>query len=409
MNNRQIFELALGAISPWYIEDISLPKVGDQERELHIHLNFEPGSTFVDEYGESCKAYDTARHTWRHLNFFQYKCFLHAPVPRITDSKGSIKKVVVPWARRNNGFTLLFESHIMMLIQLEMTVSSVAKLVDENSQRIWHTFSHYVKKAKAEMDDSGITSVGIDETSKRKGHDYITVGVDLQTHRVFKVVEGKDASAVAELAEHLEENGSDPLAVEKVCIDMSRAFISGVGQSFPNAQVSFDRFHIAKEVNKAMDVLRKAEQQEFKAIKGYRYIFLKNKENLSKSKLDDLYQMIKLYPRLGEGYRLKSLFRELWDFKDPRQAKLFLVDWCKQALDSGIIPFQKLVGTIRAHWDGIVNAVKSQINNGVLEGINSKIQLAKKRARGYRNVNNFINMIYFLCGKLNFAYPHSFT
>jgi transposase len=93
---------------------------------------------------------------------------------------------------------------------------------------------------------------------------------------------------------------------------------------------------------------------------------------------------------LGEGYRLKSLFRKLWDFKDHRQPEAFLDDWCKQALDSRIIPFQKPVGTIRAQWIGIVNAIKSQINNGVLEGINSKIQLAKngqgvpKRQQFYR-------------------------
>ena len=115
--------------------------------------------------------------------------------------------------------------------------------------------------------------------------------------------------------------------------------------------------------------------------------------------------MIKLFPTLGEAYRLKELFNDLWDMESEEEATHFLVEWCKEVDASGIEPFKQFSNTLKAHWSGIVNFCETQINNGILEGINNKIQLAKRRARGYRCVRNFINMIYFLCGKLKFDYP----
>ncbi|TXL20706.1 ISL3 family transposase, partial [Methylococcaceae bacterium HT2] len=90
-------------------------------------------------------------------------------------------------------------------------------------------------------------------------------------------------------------------------------------------------------------------------------------------------------------------------------AEAFLKQWCEEVEKSKISAFMKFVKTVRSHWSGIIHFVETKITNGILEGINSKVQLAKRRARGYRNINNFINMIYFLCGKLKFDYPLYFT
>jgi transposase len=118
---------------------------------------------------------------------------------------------------------------------------------------------------------------------------------------------------------------------------------------------------------------------------------------------------IKLYSTLGEAYRLKALFNDLWEMPDKPAAEAFLRQWCVEVETAKIPVFMKFANTVRAHWSVIVHFVESYITNGILEDINSKIQLAKRRARGYRNINNFINMIYFLCGKLKFDYPLYFT
>jgi transposase len=405
MNSKQLFELALGDILPWHIDSLEFKLSESGKKELHITLDFASGSVFTDADGHSSTAYDTALRTWRHLNFFEHECYLHAYVPRIRDKNGAVVRFQVPWARSNQGFTLLFEAYAMSLIEFEMPVSNVAKLVDEYDQRIWNIFHYHVGKAQAQTDYSDITEVGIDETSRKRGHDYVTVGVDLNQRRVFDVQTGKDSTAVAQLGAFLDKNGSPTEGVKQVSIDMSPAFIKGSTDTFPNAAITFDHFHVTKEVNKALDEVRRIERKEAKELKGHKYTLLKNPESLNDKKRTELQDLITLYPTIGEAYRLKELFREFWSMQSVKKAEAFLLDWCQQALDSKIQPMIKVVSTLKAHWSGIINFIKSHISNGILEGINSKIQLAKKRARGYRNNDNFKAMILFIAGKLKFSYP----
>ena len=158
-----------------------------------------------------------------------------------------------------------------------------------------------------------------------------------------------------------------------------------------------------------MDNVRKIERKEHAELKGHKYTFLKNKNNLSLSKKEDLNKLSTLFPTLGKAYRLKELFDDVWDMDTPKEASAFIDQWIEEVKESKIPAFVKFSRTVGKHKDGIINFVTTRINNGILEGINSKIQLAKKRARGYRNTDNFINMIYFLCGKLNFKFPHDYA
>ncbi len=124
MNSTDIFKLALGLSSPWYVEVVEfLDCTSEKGKELHLHLNFERGYQFSDSSGLSTTAYDTVDRVWQHLNFFQHRCYLHARVPRIKSGDGTIHQVQVPWARANSGFTLLFEAYAMLLIESEIPVS----------------------------------------------------------------------------------------------------------------------------------------------------------------------------------------------------------------------------------------------------------------------------------------------
>jgi len=227
--------------------------------------------------------------------------------------------------------------------------------------------------------------------------------VDLEQRRVLFATPGKGADCIKQSVDYLEDKEIDPSSIKQVCIDMSPSFISGCSNHLPNADITFDKFHVMKEVNNAMDELRKLERIGNDMLKKHKYTFLKNK--LSPKIEEERNLLMELYPKLGEGYRLKHLFNDFWDIEDKQEAEGYLAFWCDLADESGIFPFQKVVNTIKAHWSGIINYIESRINNGILEGLNSIIQLAKKRARGYRNINNFINMIYFICGKLKFNYP----
>lgn len=399
-NSEEIFSIALGLQEPWSISSITFNK---EQSRLDIHISFSRGHKFKSSDGDLYTAHDTVERSWQHLNFFQHHCYLHAKVPRVKQKDGSVQTQQVPWARPQSGFTLLFEAFSMLLIESEMPVNKAAKVLGVYPNRLWNVFNYWISKAHQADDIEDLEQVGFDETSTRKGHNYVTTMVDLKQKRVLYVSEGKDSACIKKSVDYLEEKQVNTDAIEQVCIDMSPAFISGCNSYLPDASITFDKFHVVKEVNKAMDELRKTERRGNDILKGHKYTLLKSKLTPNLKEERDL--LLEFYPRLGEGYRLKQLFAEFWEITDREEAESYLAFWCDIAIESKIIPFIKAANTIKAHWSGIINYVESRINNGILEGLNSKIQLAKKRARGYRNVSNFINMIYFTCGKLKFDYP----
>jgi transposase len=409
MNSDALFGMALGLQAPWTVTDVSFKADEPTGRQLHLRIGFASGSKFKDDAGVECSVHDTVERQWQHLNFFEHHCFLHCKIPRITTSEGRVRNVDVPWARAGSGFTLLFEAFALALIEREMPIVRVAQILGVNPQRVWTVFEHWVSHARLNDDPGAITRLGVDETSSKKGHSYVTIGVDLNESRVIHAVEGKGKDTLARIAKHLQFKGVEADQIKELSMDLSPAFIAGAKESFPAAQITFDRFHIVKLLNEAMNKVRMDERKEHAALKNHKYTFLRNKENLSTKKRAALDEMITLYPTLGVAYRLKELFNDLWNMPDKPTASAFLNDWCAQVEEAKIPAFQRFANTVRSHWSGIIHFVESNITNAILESINSKIQLAKRRARGFRNINNYINMIYFLCGKLTFSYPRYFT
>jgi len=319
MNSEYLFKIALGIESPWEIKDIKLDNL-KSGKELNIDIDFKRGSQFPDETGELCEVHDTIKKTWRHLNFFEHACYLHCRVPRIKTKDGKVKLVEVPWSRAGSGFTLLFEAYVMALIEYEMPVNKIGELINENAHRLWTIFNYWISRAYNADRPKIPKKLGLDETSKRKGHDYITLAVDLDERRVIHVTEGKDKNAVNTVKTYLESKEIDVDKVRHASMDMSPSFISGVREYFPKAEIHFDRFHVVKLLNEAMDKVRQAERKEHDELKGHKYIFLKKRKNLSDSKQKALSELITLYPTLGEAYRLKELFNDLWEMEDEEEA-----------------------------------------------------------------------------------------
>jgi transposase len=188
-NMKEVFSIGLGLSEPWFIENVQIINTDRSlVKELHIHINFEKGYKFTID-NHTGTAYNTEDRVWQHLDFFQHKCFIHARVPRIKLPDGKVRQVSVPWARVGSGFTLLFEGFAMLLIENEMPVAKVAKTVKVTDHRIWRLFDYWVEKAKSKNDLSDVNNIGIDETSSKKGHKYITVFADMEERRVIDVKE----------------------------------------------------------------------------------------------------------------------------------------------------------------------------------------------------------------------------
>lgn len=403
MKDKELFQKAIG-MDPWFVVSY---KFSPEKGRLDVELDFPPGTNFTcpECKAKECKVHDTEKKSWRHLNFFQYEAHLHARVPRIRCRKCGVRLVQVPWARPGSGFTLLFEALVMMLAR-EMPVKALSKIVKEHDTRLWRILNHYVTEAREEADFSSVREVGVDETSSRRGHNYVTLFVDLEEPRTIFVAEGKEASTLSRFREDLESHKGDRKAIEEVCCDMAPAFIAGVETNFPNAQITFDRFHVLKILNEAVDKVRREEQSLRPELKKTRYIWLKNPENLKEKEASVLeaLQLKKLNLKTMKAYHIRLNFQELWN-QSAHEAEMFLKKWYFWATHSRLEPIKKAAHTIKRHWTGILRWFKSKINNGILEAINSLVQAAKARARGYRTTKNLITMIYLISGKLKFNLP----
>ncbi len=396
--------MALGLIPPWQVESCEF----DPERKrIDIMINFRHGGTFVcPECGkEELKAYDTELKSWRHLNFFQHEAYLTGRVPRVKCSQCGIRVVDVPWSRSGSGFTLLFEAMIMTLAKA-MPVKTIGSFVNEHDTKLWRIIHHYVDKGRSEADYSQVKKVGFDETSSKRGHNYVSLFVDLKGPRVLFATEGKDSSTVERFKQDLIEHKGSAENIGQMCCDMSPAFIKGVREQFPKAKLTFDKFHIMKIINEAVDEVRRQEQKDRPELAKSRYIWLKNPDNLKQSQINTLEKLTvrKLNLKTSRAYHIRLNFQELFN-QSPETAEAFLKKWYFWATHSRLEPMKDAAYTIRRHWDGVLHWFKSQMNNGILEGINSLIQAAKAKARGYRTTKNLIAMIYLIGGKFNFGLP----
>jgi transposase len=403
ISQEELFRIALGLEKPWYIKTIDF-KV--EEKQLDLHIDFDSGSKFPCPScdGPGCHVHDTIERTWRHLNFFQFKTYLHCRVPRTKCEDCGVKQVQVPWARKSSGFTLLMDSMIVILAQ-HMPAKTVADIIGEHDTRIWRVLEHYVQEARSNEDFSNVHSVGVDETSRAKGHNYISVFVDLDESRVIHVCEGRDSGTVTSFKHDYEEHKGLAGDVANFCCDMSPAFISGIESNFENAAITFDRFHVMKLMNEAVDQVRREEQAHNTNLKRTRYIWLKNPENLTSKQVKELGSLKDVHLKTSRAYDLKLSLRDFWNIRDPIIAESYLKKWYFWATHSRLVPVIDKAKTIKHHWDGILNYINTRIDNGVLEGINSLIQAAKNSSRGFRSTKNFIITIYLRLGKLHFNLP----
>lgn len=404
MRDLDLFQLALGVLPPWFVSESDFDA---KEKRLDIHIDFAKGGQFAcPTCGRGgCSAYDTEPLTWRHLNFFEHMTFLHVRTPRVNCADCGVKRVAVPWGRSGSGFTLLFEAYILALAK-EMPVNAIARLVGEHDTRLWRILRHYVDLAREQQDMSGVEKIGIDETSKGKGHDYVTVFMDLDESKVLFVTEGKDAETVEAFREDLVAHGGLPGQIKEVCCDMSRAFISGVETVFEEAHITFDKFHLVKIVNDAVDEVRRQEKKERPELLRTRYLWLKNPDKLKPEQVEELagLRLKTLNLKTARAYQLRLSFQDLFNLPAVKSED-FLQKWYFWATHSRLEPMIQAAKTIKAHSDGVLRWFHSQINNGILEGVNSLIQAAKAKARGYRSARNLITIIYLIAGKLKLALP----
>jgi transposase len=404
MDELGLFSLALGLSKPWQVVDLKFSK---EEGRLDLRIDFVKGAKFpcpsCQETQEG-EVYDTLDRSWRHLNFFQYETYLHARVPRVCCGKCGVKQVEVPWARPGSGFTLLFELLVLSLSR-EMSVAAVAEMTSEHANRLWRILNHYVERARRAVDLSGFHQLGIDEFSLRKGHVYMTSFGDLEASRVIFLGEGRKKEVIKALIQDLLSRGVNPDQIDVVCCDMWDPYLNGIGTFLKKARVVFDRFHVMNQINKAIERVRWEEQRDNEALRTSRFLWLKNPKNLTPRQEARLSALKRLDLRTARAYQIKLALARFWEIADPSEALSYLKRWYFWATHSRLQPVIQAARTIKRYWKGVVNFLDARVTNGMVEGLNSKIKTAMKRAYGFKHVGYLRTIIYLVAGRLTFNCP----
>lgn len=404
MDGTQILTLGLGLEAPWILKDQHLDTSVSPHR-LDLYVEAERGSLYpCPDCGKACPAHDFADKTWRHLNFFQHHCYLHARVPRTKCPEHGVKRIEVPWARPGSDFTLLFEQAAMSLVK-EMPVLAVSRQLEISDKRLWRIVHHYVGRMLGELDLSNVATVGVDETASRRGQRYVTVFLDMQRKQepVIFAVPGHGKDAIMAFSAFLAAHGGDPDNVVEVVCDMSQAFLGGVAENLPKAEVTVDWFHIVQTFTKRLDEVRKKERREQEHPKSLRWALLKSleNENLTPKQLVALQELVADQSATSDAWVIKEKLRWIQKAPTPRAARWRITNYLKvmKAAVSEkplLKPMGKALATLERHADAVVRRWISGLTNARLEGMNGLFQAARSRARGYRNEANFIAMIYLI-------------
>lgn len=354
--------------------------------------------------------------TWRHLNVFQHRCEITCRLPRGKCRQcGHVFRVRPPWEGLSMHFTKEFEAFALLLMR-EMPVSKVAEVVGESDTRLWRMLFRQVDAAYAEADFSSVCWVGVDEMSVRKGHEYVSVFADLSAKRVLFATEGKDRETWVRFVAALEQHNGHRHAITQASMDMSQAYQAGVAENCRNAHVVFDKFHVIKNANEAVDQVRRAEvrlggQGVWEALRQSQWLWRKNPENLTGQEQERLAKIRDKNLATGKAYQMRLVLQDIYRSVHAATARHRFRVWCRwvrwvaRCYKASILgSMVKLAHLVENHLAGILAHWKSGVTNAFMEGLNSVFSATKRRARGYRSPTHLITMLYFVAGKLRL--PH---
>lgn len=360
------------------------------------------------ECGEQCPGYDRERgRRWRHLDLAGMTLHLRYDTRRVECPRCGVKVERVPWADTSSWFTRPFEDHVGYLAQRcdKTTVSDMMRVA-------WDTVGSIIQRvvARRQRPDvlDGLTHIGVDELSYRRHHEYITVVVDHKRGNVVWAQPGKNADT---LRAFFDELGTERCGkLEAVTIDMSGAYIKAVTECSPQAQIIFDRFHVQRLVQNAVDEVRRDEaraatsDEERKELKGTRWPLLKSFWNLSLFETNRLAALQRDNKRLYRAYLLKEAMVGVLDCRADWLAEQKLDEWIRWARRSRLEPFKRVAATIREHADGILAYVRSGLSNGRTEGLNGKARTITRRSYGFHSAHGLIALLKLCCSGIH-IYP----
>lgn len=404
MNDKKLYEQILGISSPWHVESVDLKL---SEGQVLIAVEGSSAVEMCPECGQKCPRYDSSERRWRHLDTCQYQTILTATIPRIKCDEHGVRQVRVPWAEERSRFTAMFEALVIDWLQATEGIAAVAKGMRLSWDEVAGIRSRAVARGMKRRGRAPLpATVGVDETSITRGHQYITVVNALGEARVLDVIDDRTEDS---LNAFWSQYGAEELArVEKVAMDMWPPYIASTRKhlTIADEKIVFDKFHIMKHLGDAVDKVRRQEHRELRIdgdqrLAKTRYLWLTHPERLEGDARARIESLRRGSLRTGRAFRYKEHASHLWGYIRRGMAVRVWRQWLHGALRSALIPIRIVARMIKNHFDGVINAASSDITNAMSESINSHIQRIKKRACGFRSRLRFRETILFHLGGLD--------
>jgi len=386
-------------------------KVVDSER---LELGFGPG-TVVELAPDQrfrpicckCKSQSFAKHSdhqrfLRDLPLGHYQTLIHLKYrkiycPKCNQIRVEELGVADPGGPRVTRRLAVYIQHLCKF----MTIREVAEHLHLDWKTVKAIEKQGLEKRFGRTDYSGLRYLAIDEISKGRYHQYLTVVLDFETGRVVWVGEGRKFETLQRFFSQMPDEVRDQ--IEAVAMDMWDPYIKAVKKFCPQAAIVFDLFHIVAKYNDVIDQVRRNEVRQAgaktdkKVIKGSRWILLKNHENLKEKEKLHLEELLKANENLAKVYILKDDLKAIWNVRNRQEMANALDDWCQRALEAGLEPLNRFVETLNRYRYGILNHADHPIHTGRLEGFNNKIKVLKRKAYGFHDLDYFILKIKQAC------------
>ena len=386
----------------WNVKSV---KLSTESKRVVIRLEHVGKSVICPECSGTCSLKDHApeRH-WRHLDTMQFETILEARVPRVNCASCGVKTTTVPWAAKHSRFTILFEAFVIDVLQAASCVSKAATLLGLSWNCVHTIMKRAVQRGLQRRSVDEVTYLGIDEKSFGRGQDYVSIMTDLTASRVLEVAAGRDEKSAKELWKSLPQQQLEK--VEAVAIDMWQAFENSVRDHVPQADIVHDKFHIAKNLNEAVDKVRRQEHKVLKSegderLTGTKQLWLYREENVHEKQKAEFEALRDQELKTSRAWMLKEHFRWFWSYCYAGRAKTYFQHWYSWASRCRLKPMVKVAKMIKKRLANILTYFKHHITNATSEGFNSRIQSLKANARGFRTFENYRIRILFYCGKLD--------
>lgn len=411
MQAEDLYKKILGIEKPW---DITKIEIDDKSHHVTVVLGHAPFSKFpCSQCGNLCSVHDhQGTRLWRHLDTCQYETYLKAAVPRVKCGTCGILNASIPWAEPYSRFSELFECHAIDILQSCQVIGQSALQLRVTPDQLNYLMKKSVERGLALRQKASIPieKLAIDEKSRQTGHHYVTILSDAGEGKVLEVSEDRTIEAVQKAYKAL--NTKQLESVNSVTMDMWSAFETVTKQVVPQADVVHDRFHLSAYLNNALDITRRAENKKLVknddvSLQNTKYLWLKSHDKLNEIDKERLNELIKSNkaPNSICAYQLKEEFKNFFDCQTRESATQFFKDWHQKVQKSQNTHLIKVAKMFEKHFTGILSYIKHRVTNAIAEGLNSRIQQLKAKARGFKSAAAFRIAILFHFGKL-YLYPN---